>query len=77
MKREMVGFMFFSVCECTVEYFKWTPRFTCLNCLFILRPALGERESWNIFREPSRFLNAGCVLVITHRLCDAFLLWRR
>jgi len=61
----MMGWLFFLVCECRVGYIKWTPRFTCLNCLLTLRPAVGERDSWNIFRGPSRSLIVGYTLVIT------------
>lgn len=77
MKHEMMGWLFFPVCDCTVEYIKRTSRYTCLYCLLILHPAVCERNCWNIFGDPSRALIVGCTLVITHKLRQAFLLWRR
>ena len=71
MKHEMMGCLFFSVCECAVEYIKWTSRYTCLNCLLILHPAVGERKSWNVFGDPSRALIVGYTLVITHKLSSS------
>lgn len=72
-----MGWLFFLVCECTVQYIKWTPRYTCLNCLLTLHPAVGERDSWNILRDSPCALIVGYTLVITHKLRHAFLLWRR